>query len=30
MIGWKDALEIAKWSWEHRAGVKPVLAKFQR
>jgi hypothetical protein len=30
MIGWKDAIEIAKWSWDNRAGVKPVLAKFQR
>src|SRR6266498_251201 len=30
MIGWKDTLEIVKWGWEHRAGVKPVLAKFQR
>src|SRR3954452_14963723 len=30
MIGWKDALEIGKWAWDNRAGVKPVLASFQR
>ncbi|MBM3979587.1 MAG: hypothetical protein FJ304_04755 [Planctomycetes bacterium] len=29
MTGWKDALEIAKWGWDSRAGVKPLLAKFR-
>ena len=30
MVGWKDALDIGKWAWDHRAGVKPVLAAFRR
>jgi hypothetical protein len=30
MIGMKDALDIGKWAWDHRAGVKPVLASFRR
>jgi hypothetical protein len=30
MPGWSDALEIGKWAWENRAGVKPVLTTFQR
>ncbi|MDY3556046.1 hypothetical protein R5W24_005209 [Gemmata sp. JC717] len=30
MIGWKDAIEVGKWAWDNRAGVKPVLTSFRR
>jgi hypothetical protein len=30
MVGWKDALEIGKWAWDNRAGIKPMVASFRR